>query len=262
MTALTREVRASYAFVERNFFLTRRYWGWEVAFLIYSVAGALSVSLDRGRPGQYAPAAVADDRRDLLELPLRGVQLDRRHDRRRALGGHARVHDDGARSARHPAARVDVLRRDLRPDPHGRDPRRDGAVLPAARSQPREPAGRGGVHRRSDRSASWASAWSRRSCRCSTSNAGADDVRHPVGPAADQRRLLFGQHPAAVDAGALASVPGHVCAGCRPGRNDRRARRRFVGRRRVPLVVMGIVFIPLGLWAFGGRSGTRSGPES
>jgi len=45
MTALTREVRASYAFVERNFFLTRRYWGWEVAFLVYSVAGALSVSL-------------------------------------------------------------------------------------------------------------------------------------------------------------------------------------------------------------------------
>jgi ABC-2 type transport system permease protein len=45
VTHLAREVRASYAFVERNFFLTRRYWGWEVAFLVYSVAGALSVSL-------------------------------------------------------------------------------------------------------------------------------------------------------------------------------------------------------------------------
>jgi ABC-2 type transport system permease protein len=45
MTALTHEIRASYAFIERNFFLTRRYWGWEVAFLVYSVAGALSVSL-------------------------------------------------------------------------------------------------------------------------------------------------------------------------------------------------------------------------
>jgi len=31
--------------VERNFFLTRRYWGWEIAFLVYSVAGALSISL-------------------------------------------------------------------------------------------------------------------------------------------------------------------------------------------------------------------------
>jgi ABC-2 type transport system permease protein len=45
MTALTHELRASYAFVERNFFLTRRYWGWELAFLVYSVAGALSISL-------------------------------------------------------------------------------------------------------------------------------------------------------------------------------------------------------------------------
>ena len=45
MTALAHEIRASYAFVERNFFLTRRYWGWEIAFLVYSVAGALSISL-------------------------------------------------------------------------------------------------------------------------------------------------------------------------------------------------------------------------
>jgi ABC-2 type transport system permease protein len=47
------ELKASYAFIERNFFLTRRYWGWEVAFLVYSVAGALSISLigaDQGNP--------------------------------------------------------------------------------------------------------------------------------------------------------------------------------------------------------------------
>ena len=44
MTALTHEIRASYAFIERNFFLSRRYWGWEVAFLVYSAAGALSIS--------------------------------------------------------------------------------------------------------------------------------------------------------------------------------------------------------------------------
>ncbi|MGA3031084.1 MAG: ABC transporter permease [Candidatus Limnocylindrales bacterium] len=43
--ALTREARASYAFVERNFNLTKRYLGWEIAFLVYAVAGALSVSL-------------------------------------------------------------------------------------------------------------------------------------------------------------------------------------------------------------------------
>ena len=45
MTVVAHELKASYAFIERNFFLTRRYWGWEIAFLVYSVAGALSVSL-------------------------------------------------------------------------------------------------------------------------------------------------------------------------------------------------------------------------
>jgi ABC-2 type transport system permease protein len=45
MTVVTRELRAGYAFVERNFNLTKRYWGWEVAFLVYSVAGALAVTM-------------------------------------------------------------------------------------------------------------------------------------------------------------------------------------------------------------------------
>ena len=45
MSVMTRELRASYAFVERNFNLTKRYWGWEVAFMVYSVAGALAVTL-------------------------------------------------------------------------------------------------------------------------------------------------------------------------------------------------------------------------
>jgi ABC-2 type transport system permease protein len=51
LTVLTHELRASYAFVERNFFLTRRYWGWELAFLVYSVAGALSISLIGAQAG-------------------------------------------------------------------------------------------------------------------------------------------------------------------------------------------------------------------
>ena len=45
MSLMTRELKASYAFVERNFNLTKRYWGWEAAFLVYAVAGALAVSL-------------------------------------------------------------------------------------------------------------------------------------------------------------------------------------------------------------------------
>jgi ABC-2 type transport system permease protein len=53
MTVVTRELRAGYAFVERNFNLTKRYWGWEVAFLVYSVAGALAVTMI-GRDQQSA----------------------------------------------------------------------------------------------------------------------------------------------------------------------------------------------------------------
>lgn len=38
-----REGKASLAFVERNFYLTKRYWGWEVAFLVYTAASSLSI---------------------------------------------------------------------------------------------------------------------------------------------------------------------------------------------------------------------------
>jgi ABC-2 type transport system permease protein len=45
MSLMAREMKASFAFVERNFYLTKRYWGWEVAWLVYSIASALAVSL-------------------------------------------------------------------------------------------------------------------------------------------------------------------------------------------------------------------------
>lgn len=48
MTTLIRnmriELRQSYAFVARNFNLVKRYWGWEVVWLAYSVASSLSVA--------------------------------------------------------------------------------------------------------------------------------------------------------------------------------------------------------------------------
>ncbi|MDI3340513.1 MAG: ABC transporter permease [Sphaerobacter sp.] len=40
---LRREALAAYAFMERNFFLARRYWGWEIAFLVYNITSSLSV---------------------------------------------------------------------------------------------------------------------------------------------------------------------------------------------------------------------------
>ncbi len=64
MTAMAAELKASFAFIERNFYLTRRYWGWEVAFLVYSVAGALSISLI---------GVAADDTRLLFSLMIGAI---------------------------------------------------------------------------------------------------------------------------------------------------------------------------------------------
>ena len=44
MAQLVNEIRASYAFVERNFNLVKRYWGWELVWLAYSIANALSIT--------------------------------------------------------------------------------------------------------------------------------------------------------------------------------------------------------------------------
>lgn len=40
---LMREVKASYALVERNINLSKRYWGWEIAFLVYTIAQSLAI---------------------------------------------------------------------------------------------------------------------------------------------------------------------------------------------------------------------------
>lgn len=44
ISVATQQARASYAFVERNWNLVRRYWAWELVWLTYSVANSLSVS--------------------------------------------------------------------------------------------------------------------------------------------------------------------------------------------------------------------------
>lgn len=64
MSVMTSELKASFAFIERNFYLTRRYWGWELAFLVYSVAGALSISLI---------GVAADDTRLLFSLMIGAI---------------------------------------------------------------------------------------------------------------------------------------------------------------------------------------------
>ena len=44
MSALIHEFRATYAFMERNANLVKRYWSWELVWLVYSIANSLSVS--------------------------------------------------------------------------------------------------------------------------------------------------------------------------------------------------------------------------
>ena len=38
------QLRASYAFMERNANLVKRYWTWELVWMVYSIANSLSVS--------------------------------------------------------------------------------------------------------------------------------------------------------------------------------------------------------------------------
>ena len=38
------QLRASYAFMERNINLVKRYWTWELVWMVYSIANSLSVS--------------------------------------------------------------------------------------------------------------------------------------------------------------------------------------------------------------------------
>ena len=44
MSVIAKNLQASYAFVERNANLVKRYWTWEVVWLVYSIADCLAVS--------------------------------------------------------------------------------------------------------------------------------------------------------------------------------------------------------------------------
>jgi ABC-2 type transport system permease protein len=45
LASFAREARASYAFVERNFHLVKRYMGWEIVFLAYTIVNTLTIGL-------------------------------------------------------------------------------------------------------------------------------------------------------------------------------------------------------------------------
>ena len=215
-----------------------------------SPAPCRSRSSASSRAARAAP--VADDRRHLLELPVGRLQLDRRDDRLGALGGHARVHDDGARPA---LDRSCSARRCSRSSTASSTrPRSWSCSILFFRSSTcrGELADRGGLHgprlvqlRRHRHDGRDPAAPLRRARR-------ADVLRAPVVPAARQRGLLLVDDPAALDAGPVAASPAtYVLDGVRRGLID-----------GVPITELGSDIWPLrdhgrrpssrsGIWAFG-----------
>jgi ABC-2 type transport system permease protein len=53
-----REANKSYAFVERGWYLTKRYWAWEMVWIVYNVVNALSITFIATVPGIHLPPSV------------------------------------------------------------------------------------------------------------------------------------------------------------------------------------------------------------
>jgi ABC-2 type transport system permease protein len=58
MTAAIYELKASYAFIERNINIVKRYWAWEIVWLFYSITNSLSVAFIGPGVGAMSSAAV------------------------------------------------------------------------------------------------------------------------------------------------------------------------------------------------------------
>lgn len=71
MSLAVHELRASYAFIERNMNLVKRYWGWEVVWLAYTVANSIAVVfIARGLNSAVGASALTDQQVDELILFL------------------------------------------------------------------------------------------------------------------------------------------------------------------------------------------------
>ncbi len=71
MAAAATEVRASYAFVERNINLVKRYWGWELVWMLYTIANSIAVVLiAQGTNSAVGAQALTDTEIDQFVLFL------------------------------------------------------------------------------------------------------------------------------------------------------------------------------------------------
>ncbi len=68
MTTLAYEAKASYAFIERNINIVKRYWAWEMVWLFYSVTNSLSVAYIAPGVGALSSGATIDSHYLVLYL--------------------------------------------------------------------------------------------------------------------------------------------------------------------------------------------------
>jgi ABC-2 type transport system permease protein len=73
MAQLVTQMRASYAFIERNLNLTKRYWGWELVWISYSIANALAITFIGA--GMEAISGVKIDTAYLILFLLAGTLI-------------------------------------------------------------------------------------------------------------------------------------------------------------------------------------------
>lgn len=69
MSSMIHRGRASYAFFERNWNLTKRYWGWELVWLVYNIVNAMSVTYI-GKAAQALTGAKVDTNYVVLYLMI------------------------------------------------------------------------------------------------------------------------------------------------------------------------------------------------
>jgi ABC-type multidrug transport system, permease component len=70
MSVLTQELKASYAFIERNYYIVKRYWAWELVWLVYTVANSLSISYIGVGAGQVSGVSDIDSKHLVLYLAV------------------------------------------------------------------------------------------------------------------------------------------------------------------------------------------------
>jgi ABC-2 type transport system permease protein len=75
MSALLHRGRATYAFFERNWNLTRRYWAWEIVWLVYNIVNALSVTFIGVAADQITGSKVRFDTNSLLLVLVIGTSV-------------------------------------------------------------------------------------------------------------------------------------------------------------------------------------------